>query len=233
MYKSWMRENLVDKLDLEGIINNNPDSFDDAAQVKEELNSTIKVVNNSLCYSRFVVKHIKDIKSNSSVIDECGYKLLSIASDWTDNSSLPEDLNKEIDAYFNAFDRKSSGDNNLNVVCLGITMPEEPFTKVLDYVSSMKKSLSKGTNEKYRDMENNVISGVKVAKDVANSLKGLIKYNIRDEYPDFAFDGIGAFEKIFSIKPDWEQKDIEDIEDALLDIKDQLECVEQIINSSY
>lgn len=232
MYKSWMRENLVNKLDLEGIINNNPDSLDNAEQVKAELNATIKVINNSLCYSRFVNKHIKDIKSNSRVIDDCGYKLLGIASDWND-ASLPAELDKVIGDYFAAFDSKTSGDNNLNAVCAGITMPEEPFSKVLEYVTSKKSSLSKGNNEKYREMENNAINSMNIAKEVAKSLESLIKFDIRDEYPDFSLDEIGAFEKVFSIKPDWEQKDIEEIENALLDIKDQLECVEQIINSSY
>ena len=93
-------------------------------------------------------------------------------------------------------------------------------------------SLNKSKSGQYAELEKNTANGIKISSDIAKAMSNLIKYDIRNEYPDFDDSKIGAFENIFTVTVDFESSDIEGIENALLDVKDQLECVEQIINSS-
>ena len=132
-----MSEDLISKLDLEGLLNLNPNSIEDASLVREEILSNIDTINASLNYARFVSEHLSDIKQNIRIIDECSYLLLSIYGDWNNISILDKDLQDQIDAYFNFFDGEIPGASPIALRCTGVSMPSEPFSKVLSWVKAI------------------------------------------------------------------------------------------------
>lgn len=230
MYKTWMSENLVNKLDLEGIIALNPEAIEAGLSVKDEVSSLIAMIDNSLCCSKFVIKHLEDIKHNIKVLDDCCYSLLGIMPDW-ENEQLNGELKDEVKSYFEFFNGITAEKVPITLRCGDVSVPKEPFSHVLSYVENMQMNSFDKSNAN-ESLKKKALNGRSVANDVANQMDSLIKYDIRTEYPSFDENKYGIFEKLFSSKPDWESSDVEDIENSLLDAKDQLECVDQILNGA-
>lgn len=231
MFKTWMNENLVNKLDLEGIVCLNPDAIDNASLVRDEIISTISQIDNALKYSKFVSNHIEDIKHNIKILDDCCYSLLDETKGWDTMTYLNDDTLSSIREYFDFFDGEIEGASPITMRCSGVSVPDEPFSSALKSVESLIKS-SFDKNKAYESGKKKILSCITLSKVIAKNMKSLIKYDIRTDYPDFDDSGIGNFEKILSSKPDWELSDVEDIENSLLDAKDQLECVDKILNGT-
>lgn len=227
MYKNWMSEDLVAKLNLEGLMSLDPHAIEDAASVREDVEDSIAVLQNSLDYACWLRDHIDEIKGNIKIIDDCSYDLLGIVFDWNGMSFLSAEQKKAVESYFNTLNDVGF----ITIRCNGITMPDEPFTSVLRAIENEEKA-TLGKSEALTKAKTNIVGAIEVSKSVANRLTDLVKYEVRSEYPDFDESKIGILETIFSSKPEWELKDIADMEDAILELKDQLVCIDDILDST-
>ena len=233
MYKKWMNDDIVSRLDLEGLLLSNNKAIENASIMESEVESKISVVENALFYTRFVSAHKADIEHNEKIMDDLSLKALELYHAWRLCDMLPDDIKGKIDNFFSFFDNEPSSVNFLAVRCTGLDLPSEPFTDIIEWTKSAgKSSFSRRDAQKYQDIELKATNDRDFVSGLEKTASDLIKYNITTEYPSFQEENLEMFERLFPSSAVVDETEFERVEDALLDLKDQLECIKQALNEA-
>ena len=235
MYKpSWMDKDLIATLDLEGLVLETPESYEDADNTRAEIVTNIELIDAYLVYAKFVEENFEGISTNINILTDISFSLSDLYNEWRYVIDKIDDdkLKSTVQAYFDFFNAPLGANNIITLRGKKIDLPEEPFTRVLSWAVNRKQStLSSNQVKTFESIEVLANNGVKVASDVANSVEKMVEYDISKAVSDFDESKIGAWNKIFDgVNPSFEISDIESLEDALTDVKAQLECIEQILS---
>ena len=233
--KEWMTEDLIDKLDLSGLLDLDEQAVRNTVTIRKELNDRISLLENNLYYTEFLIRHHKDIVANeeklSSITDEAT-KLCILSKQLL--KDLPSGEQQKVDAYFNFFDSRPESIRILPIRCgdYAADIPENPFPTVEKFYSSKRKgSFSLEEQESYDKILLSVNQMKDSAEGIVNTASLMVKYNISDEYPLFDDQKIGMMEYLLgSSVTDTSSSELSHLNDALSDLKDQLDCVNQILD---
>ena len=233
--KDWIKNDLIETLDIEGLLDMDTSAIQDAESVRTELSEKVAVLNNDIIYTRFVINHHDDIASNEQSISTINYHATNILVNYKKDieSHISSELKALVEKYILFFNELPDSINALSLHCSGLNVPSSPFAEIIEFLNNEKAScLSFSEASEYDSLIISAKDIEKLAKDIENIASSMIKYNISEEFSSFDNSRLSVMEFLLGgTISDTSTEDLQELKIALLDLMDQLNCINEILDS--
>ena len=133
--KNWMKDDLIEKLDIEGLLDLDLNAIDDAERVRIDLQDKVAILNNDLLYTRFVIAHHDDIATNEQALTSINYTATELLVSYKKNieQNLSDELKNREDLYLSFFNVLPDNVKSLSLMCGTLELPQA-HGKEIDHI---------------------------------------------------------------------------------------------------